>query len=136
MSLIDAQKVRDLFTDSLFRDDEDHSEFLPAKGLVTNVGFHPQRLESHEKEVHSLLLNLPESFQENSGGGYSFLAMPMDKNEEQWGEQRNAEELLLLGIALGWADIVIPRELWSAFPGGVPYIVVHSERRKRDICKA
>ncbi len=34
------------------------------------------------------------------------------------------EALVVLGIASGFVKYPMPREMWSALPGGMPYIVI------------
>lgn len=123
--------VNKTFMNCLFEDEEIKGKddkdiiYVPVKGIMTNIGFHPERLESHREEVKELLSQLPEPFFKSKGGGWSFLNMPMNNKNEQWGEQRNAEQLLLLGMGLGLAEIQLPRELWSTLPGGVPYLCIN-----------
>jgi hypothetical protein len=121
---LDSEKVYGIFKDCLFRDGEDTTNHVLAEGIMSKVGFHPERLKLHEPEVIELLDELPEKFKEGSGGGWSFLNACMDKHDIQWGEQLNAEQLLLLGMALGKVQCQAPREMWSMLPGGVPYYVV------------
>jgi hypothetical protein len=54
----------------------------------------------------------------------SFLNACMTKDDNQWGEHQNMEQLLALGIAIGYARILLPRNMWSVLPGGVPYFSV------------
>lgn len=119
-----ATKVHDIFLDCLFKEDEDKTDYIPCKGITINVGLHPQRVESHKDEIYTLLQELPENFQKEHGGGWSFLEASVDKNGNQWGEHKNIEELMLLGMAIQKVEYLLPRELWMILPGGLPYIVV------------
>ena len=48
-----------------------------------------------------------------------------DKYDRQWtGMQRSMEALMVLGIAIGKIEYMLPREAWPDLPGGVPYIVI------------
>ena len=126
-----SSNINKIFMNCLFKDEEIKGKnpkdlnHVPVKGIMTNVGFHPERLESHREEVKELLSQLPEAFFKSKGGGWSFLNMPMNNKNEQWGEQRTAEQLLLIGMGLGLAEIQLPREMWSSLPGCVPYICVN-----------
>lgn len=133
---IDPERIHEIFNDCLFKDNESHSEYLPAKGLTMSVGFHPERTEKHASEIHELCMNLLAEFQEDIGGGHSFLYMCMDKDGNYCMEQPTAQELLLLGIATGWMSFLMPREVWSVLPGGVPFVVVNTQRSAVNICKA
>lgn len=123
--MIDANIVRAIFSDCLFKEGEDTSNHIPAEGVVRSVSFHPQRLESHREEVRELIKQLPIEFMpEHMGGGdgYTFLNLPFDKDGNQWGEQINAEQLFQLANGLNMASFLMPRQFWPMMPGGVPYI--------------
>ena len=116
-TLVDAA-----FTTSLFKDDEDKSNFIPVTGITCNIGFHPERLESQRELVTALVAELPAEFKE----GYTFLNLCMTKNGEQWtGMHRTCEKLMLMAIGLKLMSYCFPKELWPALPGSVPYIIVN-----------
>jgi hypothetical protein len=71
-----------------------------------------------------MLAELPDNFHEKKGGGWTFLNGCMDRHGNQWGEQINVDELVMLGQGLGLAKYQLPREMWSVFPGGMPYFSV------------
>lgn len=129
-----APKVIDILTDCLYRGNESSNGKPPenaviVEGVVRSYGFHPQRLESHRAEVKELLAELPDNFQSDKGGGWSFLNACMTKDGEQWGEHIDMEALFCLGIGLGLAK-------WQMFtmkqvlPGGMPYVVVLNDQPK------
>ena len=39
------------------------------------------------------------------------------------------DELFQLGVTLDLAAYQLPREMWSVFPGGVPYVVVKDTQK-------
>lgn len=121
-----AENVSTVFMDCLFRDEENKSNPVLAEAILSTFGFHPERLESHRNDIKELLAWLPTQFREggNDGGGWSFLNACMTREGDQWGEHRNIEQLLALGIATGQAKILMPRQMWSVFPGGMPYFSV------------
>ena len=127
---INAAEVRQALTDSLYKDDEIVDGKPPdgailVKGIISQFGFNPERLEAQREKVKGWLQALPEAFQQARGGGWSFLNACNDANGEQWGEHKDMEALFCLGIALGLAEWQPrEREMWSAFPGGMPYVVV------------
>lgn len=126
MKSLTAENVESVFVDCLFRDGEDKSKAQIVDGIVHKFGFHPERLEAHKADIAELLNELPNEFQATNGGGWSFLSACVTKNGDQWGEHRNIEQLLALGIATEQAKILFPREMWSAFPGGMPYFAVNT----------
>lgn len=133
---LEADSVDKIFRDCLFRTDEviDGKPAAPmteVQGIIgTRFGFHTERMESHREEVQNLLLELPDNFRNNVGGGWTFLNACNDRHGRHWGEHLNMEQLFCLGIALGIADYQMPREVWSALPGGMPYIYIKMEEFK------
>lgn len=129
-----APKVMAILVDCLFNENENDKDKPPenaviVKGLVRSFGFHPGRLESHRDEVKELLAELPDNFQEDKGGGWSFLNACMTKDGEQWGEHIDMEALFCLGIGLGLAkwQMLAMKEV---MPGGMPYVVVLNDQPK------
>lgn len=55
--------------------------------------------------------------------GWAFQNLCYDKHGNQWGEHKNMEELMCLGLATGLVQFCLPREEWAVFPGGLPYIL-------------
>ncbi len=120
-----ADKVTAVFEDCLFKDGEDTSQHVKAEGIIITVGFHPDRLKQHESEIVALLAELPNEFQESGGGGMSFLQACVDRHGNLWtGLHQVMEQLFLLGIASGKVVCPMPRNMWSALPGGMPYYMV------------
>lgn len=129
-----SENVENVFMDCLFKEGEDTISYVPANlGITSMVGFHPDRLQSHSKEIRSMLSYLPEQFHEKSGGGWSFLNACNDNNGEQWTSlHQRMEQLFQLGNALGMVEALLPRELWPSLPGGMPYIVIKRESEVSD----
>ncbi len=125
MKTLSAENVEAVLLDCLFREnEEDTSQAVVVEGVVNKFGFHPQRLESHKAEIAELLEGLPNEFKESKGGGWSFLNACMTHDGIHWGEHRNVEQLLVLGIATKQAKFLMPRSMWNSFPGGMPYFSV------------
>jgi hypothetical protein len=125
MSKLNSKRVDQILTECLFREGEDTSNALVGKGVITDFGFHPERIEQHRSEVAEMLAELPDQFHEDKGGGWSFLNACMDREGNQWGEHISIEGLLALGSALGMAKTLMPKEMWGIFPGGMPYFSVN-----------
>lgn len=131
--LINAERVREIVTDCLFDAEEiqtlGHDALMTvaviAEGITATFGFHPERLKGHEAEVVEMLKNLPEAFMaDGDDGGWSCLKATVDKNNMLWGQHKDVEILLVLGLALGKVTYCLPRKLWGALPGGMPYISI------------
>lgn len=122
--------VKVLMNDCLFGDEE--PAMLPrieVEGILHNYGFRPERIESHYDEIVELLYELPDMYQETVGGGWSFLNMCQDKDGTLWtGLHWVMEQLVALGEAAGRMKLVLPRDVWSVLPGGMPYYVVTATR--------
>lgn len=120
-----AERVEAVLLDCLHREDESLDGGVEAQGIINRYSFHPNRLKSHAAEIGQMLSGLPDEFWSDRGGGWSFLNACMDRNGGQWtGFHRTQEWLFVLGIATGQAAWLLPREMWSALPGGLPYVSV------------
>ncbi len=124
-----AKRVDEFFIKCLFKDSEviegrPIMEPIKAEGIFNTFGFHPERLANHKDLVIKLLRELPSEFFRDVGGGWSFLNACYDKHGNQWGEHRNIEQLFCLAIALKIAMYSLPRKLWPALPGGMPYVTL------------
>jgi len=120
-----SENVEQVFMDCLFKDGENTENHIQAEGIMDTVGFHPERLESHKEDVQAMLQELPNDFQTEKGGGMSFLNACNDKDGHQWTDLHlRMGQLFQLGIGLKLVKWIMPREMWAAFPGGMPYVVV------------
>ena len=129
MNKLNSESVTEILKYCLFQENEPTTDAVIVKGVVSSFGFHPARLETKKQEIGDLLSELPIEFQDEKsggGGGYSFLGGCMTKDGEQWGEQKNVDELLCLGLAIKRVMFPLPETVWFALPGGVPYFIVIS----------
>ena len=122
-----AEKVNLIFLDSLFKpeeliDEKPPIDFIEVSGVTQIFGFHPTRLESHRSEILEILNLMPDAFHKDRGGGYTFLNLCEDKNGVLWAEHLNMEQLVALAIGLKVGEFCLPRDLWAALPGGLPYV--------------
>jgi hypothetical protein len=127
--MIKSERVSEIFTKCLFKPEEIIDgkpvvEPLVGKGVLNDFGFHPQRLPQYINELTEMLRELPDSFMKSKGGGMSFLNACMTKDDVQWGEHRDIEQLFAMGEALKIVSYPMPREMWSILPGGMPYVTV------------
>lgn len=126
-----TSKVNEVFTDCLFKSEpEPGTKFIPVRGIVTNVGFVPKKINDYSLTIKMMLNELDDKFKEDIGGGWSFLMMAVDKSGNQWADHKTMEQLMLLGLAAGWLKYQLPRKLWTALAGGVPYVVIVKDRIK------
>lgn len=127
-----AENVHTILMDCLFRNGEDSTVHVEAEGVLLYLGFHPERLTSHNNDIDDMINQLPAQFKDIAGGGSSFLNACNTANGSQWGEHSNIDELVCLGIAIGRISYPLPREIWPDLPGGMPYFVVkEGEYRKK-----
>lgn len=128
--MLKADRVDEIFRDCLFQQEElvdgkPPEGFVEVPMIMHRTALHPERLESHREEVQNLLLELPDEFRSNAGGGWSFLNACNDRHDRLWtGEHRSMDQLFGLGIGLGIVKYLMEREMWSALPGGMPYIAI------------
>jgi hypothetical protein len=121
-TVLTAERVEKLFRECLAPSPEGA---ILVQGVINTAAFRPEVIETHRDEIRALLAELPEPFQENGGGGWSFLNACDDSHGNQWtGMQQTMEHLFMLGLAICEVVELVPRELWSALPGGVPYYMV------------
>jgi hypothetical protein len=125
-----AERVNEIILACLYTNEEAESSgpvppgAILVDGVANRFGFHPERLASHKEEIRSMLMELPVGFRESSGGGWSVLNGCHRQDGEQWGQHLEMDALFSLGIACGLAKFLMPRELWSSLPGGMPYVAV------------
>jgi hypothetical protein len=97
---------------------------VKVQGILNNFVFNRERLEGHRQDVRDMLDALPDAFRQSMGGGWSFLNLCMDREDRQWtGLHRTQDFLCVLAIGLGLGVYAGPRQMWSAFPGGMPYFI-------------
>lgn len=124
--MLTSRAVDDMLARCLFSDDESMEGAIEVEGIVNRYAFHPGRIAENADTIGEMLAELPDEFQREKGGGWSFLNACMDRNGKQWTDlHQQQERLFALGIAAGKARWVLPREMWSHMPGGMPYVVVN-----------
>jgi hypothetical protein len=95
-----------------------------ADGIMATFHFDPKKLSIHKEDICSMLAELPDAFQQDGGGGMSFLNACITRSGNQWGEHRSIDLLFMLGMAIGKVKCCFSREMWNTLPGGMPYYVV------------
>ena len=112
-------------------DEEIKAKSVVAEGILHTYAFRPEKIAEHDPELRLMVGDLPSEFiaaSTGGGGGWSFLNLCMTADGEQWtGFHLMQERFLCLCIAAGIARILVPRELWEAMPGNVPYVVFSAE---------
>ena len=126
-----AHTVNETFLDCLYGEDlpEDPEEYpddaLIVEGIMITVAFRKDTLTGHRATIDALLDELPDPFHEDRGGGWSFLNACNDRHNRQWADlHRTMEELVLLGLGTGRVRFGLPRDIWPALPGGMPYFTI------------
>ncbi len=104
----------------------DGSDLIKIEGVRSSFLFHGEKLAKYREELRQMIGLLNPKFltaKEGGGGGWSFLNLPFDKNEHQWGEHLQAEILTVLCLASKLAARLMPIEMDRIMPGGMPYFV-------------
>jgi hypothetical protein len=138
VSALTAEAVETVYAACLYTDDETAgwdgtAEDLPegtivTDGILNQTGFNPIRVEENREVILDMLRELPSEFRPASaggGGGWSFLNGCMRQDGEQWTSfHQTQDRLFQLGMAVGAVKYALPRSMWAALPGGMPYLVV------------
>lgn len=123
---LNATNLNEVFMNCLFKDGEQTENHIIGEGIMLKIGFHPERLKEAEPIIDEMLGCLDDSFKKDGGGGMSFLNMCEDKDGNQWADMHETmDKLVTLGMATKKMSYLMPRDMWIALPGGVPYIVVN-----------
>ena len=103
-------------------------KFVCVNGIKNNYIYDKDKIEMNKPAIKSMLSELPETFRKSKGGGWSFLNMCMTKADVQWtGLHVTMEKLMLLGMAAGLVEYLLPEKMWCILPGGMPYIAINDE---------
>jgi hypothetical protein len=125
--LIDPARIDEIMRDCLAKD-ASAPDVIVVEGVVHNYAFQPAKLAEHKLDVAAMLVELPMEFRPvpmGGGGGWSFLNACNDRRGEQWtGMHLVMEGLFVLGIAMDLAAWLLPKDMWPALPGGMPYVAV------------
>lgn len=107
-------------------------ENIIVRGVVIAAEFDVDKLNARRDDICDMLEELPDVFHVGLGDGWSFANMCINADGEQWTDlHRVCDKLLCLGIAINAAEFTIKqRDLWRMFPGGLPYITIHTSRIK------
>lgn len=99
-----------------------------VEGIKNTYWYNKKKIEQRTEDIEQMLSQLPKNFRKSVGGGWSFLNMCMREDDVQWtGLHTTVEKLLCLGIACGKVKFLLPKNMWSILPGGMPYVVIISE---------
>lgn len=125
--ILTSEKVDNLFRKCLSKTIEDNEGYT-VTGVRISCRFDRDKLFEYKMDIITLLNELPDNFHIDSGGGWSFLNICVDKLGRQWaGSHRICDELVCLGIGIGAIKFSLPeRDLWEIFPGGMPYITINT----------
>ncbi len=125
MKELTSQNVTDIFKKCLCSGSEPDSEIIVVEGIVSSAEFSEGKIEEHKHEILEMLLQLPEEFMASKGGGWSFLNACLTNTGSMWTSLHQVmEQLFLLGMGAELVVCLTPRDIWYAFPGGVPYYQV------------
>lgn len=132
--ILTSKNVQLVVRDCLFTDAETNGRsseemlkdpnMVLADGIMSKMVFNKTKLEKHTADIVDMLSQLPEGFNEDVGGGWSFLAACDRRDGVQWGEHRDMDFLFVLGTAIGKVRLLMAREMWEMLPGGMPYYAI------------
>lgn len=120
-----AENVENTFKACLAENEE--SDGIIIDGVAIRAKFNQTLLAEHKQAIADMLKQLPNEFQADGGGGWSFLNMCVDANGNQWTDfHRTMDMLVTLGVATDMVQFLMPREMWKMLPGGMPYIAINN----------
>lgn len=137
--MLTSELVKDTFYNCMYDEDvinAQQGDKLPEGALVVDGIIHkfvldPEKVEKNKQVIIELIRELPDEFMVEGGGGTSFLSACMDRRGVQWTSSHAVMELLfVMGMALGCSRPCLPKVLWPALPGGMPYFVVDTDPDK------
>lgn len=115
---LNHQIVLELF-DKCLHPNFNQKQGKAVEGITGTFYFSPEKLAEHKQEIIEQVKDLPDGFDE----GWSFLQACMTKEGHQWGEHPDMERLMVLGIGVEVLEYCLPKFLWGALPGGMPYFI-------------
>jgi hypothetical protein len=123
---IDSARVEELYGTCLAEElKATDPNYVLTEGILAPTAFDKRKLEAHREEISAMLAWLPSEFHLEGGGGWSFLNACDDRQGRQWtGLHRTMDMLFQLGMGLELCHYMMPRRMWSSFPGGMPYVQI------------
>lgn len=121
---LNAVDVENTFKACLAKDENDENA-IKIEGICHTFVYDKTKIAECKDIIYDMITELPDEFKQSSGGGWSFLQACMTQLDEQWtGSHFSMEKLFTLAMAADLASYLLPRELWRALPGAVPYYIV------------
>lgn len=120
---LSSQNVDSLFRTLLFEQEElspngnPPDDAILVDGVRMRVGFHKGRTLEHKEDIVSLLDQLTPDLKD----GVSLLSLCQDRDGRLWGQHRDVDLLMMLGMAVDCIVYCAPRDMWEKLPGGLPY---------------
>lgn len=128
MAVLTSEAVEDTYVACLAEDAPAERRVIVA-GITASTGFDRQKIDERKAFIGAMLMDLPEDFMKSKGGGMSFLNACQNRQDQQWtGMHLRMGQLFDLGVAAGFVECLLPREMWKALPGGMPYYVVRDDK--------
>lgn len=122
------QVVVALISDCLDEESTEHSHLIEIDGIRHKYSFNQKLVDENKDRIIQALYELPDAFQKNKGGGWSFLQACMDRHGDLWtGEHAIIDALFCLGVAAKKVTCMFPRDLWVSLPGEMPYYCIENE---------
>ncbi len=119
--VLSSGRVQLLLGDCLSRPEEGGA--VVVEGVRCDYAFDRAKLDERRTELLAMLAELPDQFATSSGGGWTFLNLCVDRHGRQWTDLHQVQEwLCCLAIGAGVGRWVLPRHMWEALPGGMPYV--------------
>jgi hypothetical protein len=123
LNKLTGQLVTDLFFYCAIKN-LNETPAIQVEGLSMSMKFSLTRLLEKKEVIKDLLQQTHKNFHSENGvdGGWTFMNFHVDDNQLAWGDQFQAQELMMLGMAVNLVKYCAPKSEWPNLPMGVPYI--------------
>jgi hypothetical protein len=118
-----SEAVETTFQDCL-AEEADQTTAIVVEGVLTKATFSSERIEQKRPAIEAFLQQLPWQFRKSMGGGWSFLNMNQDNDDNQWADlHRTMDYLVCLGKATG--RLTTSPSAWNPImPGNMPFVFI------------
>lgn len=66
--MINAERVIDLFSKCLLKEDENVSDFVEVESITSTVKFDTKTIDKFKDEIEEIIFSLPDNFKKSIGG--------------------------------------------------------------------
>ena len=126
---LSAKNVKKVFLGCMYKRGISDTEDIPngsivVEGINSNVVFDPEMVNANKEDIRDFISQIMDDFSSVKDKGSSFINLPFNKDKKRWGDDVDAEQLMILCIAAGYMKYLTPSSEWINHPGGKPVLFV------------